>query len=90
VAITKAAYELAQKDGYYKEKPVAEVGIKQLMLPAGDWSKGYRLGFYPQIREIMEREYGRIFSGETTVKDAFDTIEKEGNELLARFAKTAG
>ena len=38
----------------------------------------------------MEREYGRIFAGEVTVKEAFDTIEKEGNELLARFAKTAG
>lgn len=90
VAITKEAYELAKSEGYYEKTPVAEVGIKQLMLPGGEWSKGYRLGFYPQIREIMEREYGRIFSGETTVKDAFDTIEREGNELLARFAKTAG
>lgn len=90
VAITKAAYELAKSEGYYTEKPLAEVGIKQLMLPAGEWSKGYRLGFYPQIREIMEREYGRIFAGEVSVKDAFETIEKEGNELLARFAKTAG
>lgn len=90
VAITTAAYELAKSEGYYEKTPVAEVGIKQLMLPPGEWSKGYRLGFYPQIREIMEREYGRIFSGETSVKDAFDTIEREGNELLARFAKTAG
>jgi sn-glycerol 3-phosphate transport system substrate-binding protein len=38
----------------------------------------------------MEREYNRIFSNETTVKQAFETIEKEGNDLLARFAKTAG
>lgn len=90
VAITTAAYELAKKEGYYNEKPAAEVGIKQLMLPSGEWSKGYRLGFYPQIRSVMEREYGRIFSGETSVKDAFTTIEKEGNELLVRFSKTAG
>jgi sn-glycerol 3-phosphate transport system substrate-binding protein len=90
VAITKAAYELAKAEGYYEKTPVAEIGIKQLMLPSGEWSKGYRLGFYPQIREIMEREYGRIFANEVSVKDAFDTIEKEGNELLARFAKTAG
>lgn len=90
VAITKAAYELTKKEGYYEKTPAAEVGIQQLLLPAGEWSKGYRLGFYPQIREIMEREYGRIFAGETTVKEAFETIEKEGNELLARFAKTAG
>lgn len=90
VAITQAAYELAKKEGYYEKQPVAEVGIKQLSLQSGEWSKGYRLGFYPQIRSIMEREYGRIFSGEVSVKDAFNVIEKEGNELLARFAKTSG
>lgn len=89
VAITKAAYELAKSEGYYEKTPVAEVGIKQLMLQSGDWSKGYRLGFYPQIRTIMEREYNRIFSGETSVKQAFETVEKEGNDLLTRFAKTA-
>ncbi len=90
VAITKAAYELTKAEGYYGEKPAAEVGIQQLMLPSGEWSKGYRLGFYPQIREVMEREYGRIFAGETSVEDALKTIETEANELLARFAKTAG
>ena len=90
VAITKAAYELAKEDGYYDEKPIAEVGIQQLSLPGGEWSKGYRMGFYPQIREVMEREYNRIFAGETTVEDAMKTIEEEGNALLARFAKTAG
>ncbi len=38
----------------------------------------------------MEREYGRIFAGQTTVKDAMETIKKQGDEMLARFAKTAG
>ncbi|MBE3639025.1 extracellular solute-binding protein [Mangrovicoccus algicola] len=89
VPITTAAYDLAKSQGYYDEQPVAEVGIQQLMLPGGDWSKGYRLGFYPQIRSVMEREFNRIFSDEVTVKDAFDTIQDEGNALLARFAKTA-
>lgn len=90
VAVTNAAYELAKKQGYYNEKPVAEVGNLQLALKGGEWSKGYRLGFYPQIREIMEREYNKIFANETSVKDALATIKKEGDELLARFAKTAG
>ncbi|WP_176082561.1 extracellular solute-binding protein [Martelella sp. HB161492] len=90
VPITKAAYELAKTDGWYKEHPVAEVGIQQLSLPDGEWARGYRMGFYPQIREIMEREYNRIFAGETTVEDAMQTIQDEGNALLARFAKTAG
>lgn len=90
VAITTAAYEKSKADGWYEKNPVAAVGMEQLMLEQGEWSKGYRLGFYPQIRVIEEREFNRIFSGETTVEDAFKAIETEGNELLARFAKTAG
>lgn len=89
VPVTTAAYELAKSQGYYEKNPVAEIGIKQLMLPGGAWTKGYRLGFYPQIRSVMEREFNKIFSGEETPKAAFDTIESEGNQLLARFAKTS-
>lgn len=90
VPITNAAYELAKKDGYYNEAPAAEIGIKQLTLPGGDWTKGYRMGFYVQIRDVMNREYGKIMSGETSVEDAFKTIEADGNKLLERFAKTTG
>ncbi len=90
VPITEAAYDLAKSQGYYDEQPVAEVGIQQLMLPGGEWSKGYRMGFYPQIRSVMEREFNRIFSGEVTPTQAFEVIESEGNQLLAKFAKTAG
>ncbi len=90
VPITNAAYDLAKAEGWYETTPQAEVGITQLTLPSGDWSKGYRLGFYVQIRDVMNREYGRIMAGETTVEEAFEVIEKEGNQLLERFAKTAG
>lgn len=90
VPITEAAYEVAQKDGYYDRKPAAEVGIQQLSLPAGENTKGYRMGFYVQIRDVMNREYGRILTGETSVEDAFANIQKEANQLLARFAKTQG
>lgn len=89
VPITTAAYDLAKDKGYYNEKPQAEVGIKQLSLPSGEFSKGYRMGFYVQIRDVMNREYGRIFAGETDVESAFAVIEDEGNKLLDRFAKTS-
>ena len=88
VPITSAAYEAAKAEGYYSEVPQAEVGIQQLSLPAGEWSKGYRMGFYVQIRDVMNREYGRIFAGETDVESAFAVIEEEGNRLLDRFSKT--
>jgi sn-glycerol 3-phosphate transport system substrate-binding protein len=90
VPITTAAYGLADEKGHYKEFPAAEVGIKQLTLPAGDFTRGYRMGFYVQIRDVMNREYGRILTGETDVENAFETIEVESNKLLERFAKTQG
>ena len=90
VPVTTAAYELAKADGHYDRFPAAETGPKQLMLQAGDNTKGYRMGFYVQIRDVENRELSRVLSGETTVEDALATIEKEGNALLARFAKTQG
>ncbi len=90
VPITNAAYEMAQADGYYDIKPAAEIGIKQLTLPGGEWTKGYRMGFYVQIRDVMNREYGKLLAGEKSVDDAFATIEEEANKLLSRFARTQG
>ena len=90
VPITTAAYEMAKADGHYDRFPAAEVGIQQLSLASGENTKGYRLGFYVQIRDVMNREFGRILTGETSVDDAFATIETEANELLSRFAMTQG
>ncbi len=88
VPTTKAAYELAKNDGYYKKYPDAEVGVLQLSLPTGEWTKGYRMGFYPQTRETIDREMDRLMAGDTTVKKALKAIEKDGNANLARFART--
>jgi sn-glycerol 3-phosphate transport system substrate-binding protein len=90
VPVTTAAYEMAKAEGYYDELPAAEVGIEQLSLPAGEHTKGYRMGFYVQIRDVMNREFGRILAGDTSVDDAFTAIEAESNELLAKFAQTQG
>lgn len=90
VPVTNAAYDMARADGYYTQFPSAETGILQLLLPAGEWTKGYRLGFYPQVRDVINRETGKIFSGETSVDDALKTIDSEGDAILARFAKTSG
>ncbi|MEM6460624.1 MAG: extracellular solute-binding protein [Pseudomonadota bacterium] len=90
VPVTTAAYDLAKKEGYYKETPQAEVGIEQLNQRAGDFTKGYRLGFYVQIRDVMNREYAKILTDESNVDDAFELIETESNQLLERFSRTLG
>lgn len=88
VPITTAAYELAKEDGHYERSPAAETAIQQLSLQSGENTRGYRMGFYVQIRDVQNRELARFLNGETTIEDALATIETEGNELLSRFAQT--
>lgn len=88
VPITTAAYDMAKDEGYYKSTPDAEVGILQLSQPGGEWTKGYRLGYYVQIREVMYKNFDNIFSGNATVDEAFAAMEEESNELLERFSAT--
>lgn len=85
VPITNAAYDMAKADGYYETTPDAEVGILQLTQPGGEWTKGYRLGFYVQVREEFYKQVDNIFSGNASVDDAFAAIEKDSNALLDRF-----
>ncbi len=88
VPITGAAYEAAKASGYYNDTPDAEVGILQLTQKSGKWNKGYRLGNYVQVREVLHKEFAKILNGEKSVDDAFATIEKESNDQLKRFADT--
>ena len=88
VPITQAAYEAAADDGHYERFPAAEVGIKQLTLPAGDHTKGYRMGFYVQIRDIINEELEAVWAGDKSAQEAMDAAVERGNELLRRFEAT--
>ena len=88
VPITTAAYDMAKAEGYYDESPDAEIGILKLSQPGGEWTKGYSLGYYVQIREVMYKKYDDIFSGKSSVEKAFSEMETESNALLERFAAT--
>ena len=88
VPITTAAYDMAKQEGYYNKSPDAEVGILQLSQPGGEWTKGYRLGYSVQIREVMYSKFDNIFSGKSSVDEAFAEMTAESNKLLARFAAT--
>lgn len=88
VPVTHAAYEKVKAEGYYQKEPAAETGVLQLDLPSGEWTKGYRLGYYPQIRVVMNREFDKIFDGSKSPEDALKTIQVESDKLLARFAQT--
>jgi sn-glycerol 3-phosphate transport system substrate-binding protein len=85
--ITKAAYELGQKQGYYEKNPGTDVGIKAITLnPPTPNSKGLRFGNYVQIRDVIDQEFQALLGGKKTAKEALDSVVERGNKLIADFA----
>lgn len=85
VPVTKAGYEVTQASGFYDQNPGTDVAVKQLDADTTENSRGVRLGFLPQIREIADGEMERIFAGEVSAEDGLKRIAARGNELLRRF-----
>ncbi len=86
--ITTAAYELSKEQGYYEKNPGADISIKQMTLhpPTGN-SKGMRFGNMVQIRDVINEEQERAFSGQATAQEALDAAVKRGNAILEQFQK---
>jgi sn-glycerol 3-phosphate transport system substrate-binding protein len=87
--ITLGAYEQLKKDGYYKESPYQEVGIKQLTRrnPTKN-SRGLRLGYFIQIRNIINEELELVWNDSKTPKQAMDSAVERSNVKLREFEKT--
>lgn len=88
VPVTKAAYELTREQGFYDKNPGTDVGVKQLDVQTTAQSRGVRLGFLPQIREIEDANIESIVSGKVSAKDGLADMTKRGNELLEKFQKS--
>ena len=88
VPVTKAAYELTKEQGFYDKNPGTEIGVNQLNVETTSQSRGLRLGFLPQIREIEDQEIERIMAGQVSAEDSIKTMVSRGNELLERFQKS--
>ena len=86
VPITKAAYEMTRKSGFYDKNPGADVSVKQLTnkTPTAN-SKGLRFGNFVQGRTVIEEELEAVFSGKKDAKAALDDAVKRGNEILRQF-----
>ena len=88
VPITKAAYELTKKQGFYDANPGTDVAIEQLLLknPTKD-SKGIRLGNFVQIRGIIDEELESVWSQKKSPKQALDDAVERGNAELRKFER---
>ncbi len=88
VPITKAAYELSKKEGFYEKNPGTDVAIKQLLLrnPTVN-TKGIRLGNFPQIRTIIDEELEAVWAQKKGPKQALDDAVTRGNAELVKFER---
>ena len=66
----------------------ASTGVESLNQPATEDSRGVRLGFYVQFRDIFMEETQKAFTGGQDMQAALDNAAVRGNELLRRFEQT--
>jgi len=87
--ITINAYNQLKKEGYYTENPYQEVGIKQLMRQKPtEISRGLRLGYFIQIRNIINEELEMVWNDTKSPQKALDDAVSRSNKELRTFEKT--
>lgn len=87
--ITLNAYEQLKADGYYAENPYQEVGIKQLTRRnPTKISRGLRLGYFIQIRNIINEELELVWNDSKTPQQALDSAVARSNQKLREFERT--
>ena len=86
--ITRAAYELTERQGFYGENPGTDVAIRQMTgKPPTANSKGLRFGNFVQVRDIINEELEAAWSGDKSAQEALDDAVRRGNALLRRFER---
>jgi sn-glycerol 3-phosphate transport system substrate-binding protein len=87
--LTLASYELTRKSGFYEKNPGTNVSVEQMIVKTTDKSRGVRLGNFVQIRDVVHEEMESLFAGKQDAKQALAKMTSRGNDLLARFERTA-
>ncbi|WP_439372428.1 sn-glycerol-3-phosphate ABC transporter substrate-binding protein UgpB [Bradyrhizobium sp. PMVTL-01] len=88
--ITKAAYDKAKAEGFYKDQPYLETPLLELTnKEPTDNSRGLRLGNMVQLRDVWSEEIEQALAGKKTAKQALDAAVERGNTMLRQFEKTA-
>lgn len=88
--ITKAAYEKAKAEGFYKDQPYLETPLIELTnKEPTENSRGLRLGNMVQLRDVWSEEIEQALAGKKSAKEALDAAVERGNTMLRQFEKTA-
>jgi sn-glycerol 3-phosphate transport system substrate-binding protein len=88
--ITRAAYELTAKSGYYEKNPGTAVAMQELLdakRTPQPFSRGIRLGNHLMIRAVVDEELEQAWAAVKPPKQALDDAVARGNDLLRRFER---
>ncbi len=88
VPVTLAGYQLTKESGFYDKNPGTEVAVKQLDATTTVNSRGIRLGYLPQIRDIEDSTMEQIFAGKLSPEDGLKKMVSGGDALLERFEQS--
>ena len=78
--------ELTAEQGFYDKNPGTDTSIKQMTGKAPtENSKGLRLGNFVQIRDVINEELEKIWSGDVSAQEGLDAAVERGNKLLRQF-----
>jgi sn-glycerol 3-phosphate transport system substrate-binding protein len=88
--ITRAAFDLSGKQGFYERNPGADISIEQITLKTPtENSRGLRLGSFVLIRDAIDDELEQAFSGKKSAQAAMDSAVERGNKLLRQFERAS-
>lgn len=86
--ITLTAYRSLKDVGYFDANPFQEVGIKQMTRKTPTKiSRGLRLGYFIQIRNIINEELELVWNDTKSPQEGLDSAVKRGNKQLRQFEK---
>jgi sn-glycerol 3-phosphate transport system substrate-binding protein len=86
--ITRAAFDLTRSQGFYDRNPGAAISIEQITLkPPTENSRGFRLGSFVLIRDVIDDELEQAFAGKKSAQAAMDSAAERGNRLLRQFER---
>ncbi len=90
IPVRNSAFEAMKANGFYDAAPYKgrEIAIASLTMPAGEYTRGIRLGGFASIRAEMVKTMQAVMFNNTPVPEALAAFDAKGNEMLRRFEQT--
>lgn len=90
IPVTNSGFEAMKAAGFYDDAPYKgrELAIESLTKPAGENTRGIRLGGYASIRAEMVKTIQSVLFNNVPAQQALEEFDAKGNEILRRFEAT--